>query len=214
MTSKIFKSTVLLGLGLSLTLVGGCNDVSTELKAPVYSTSIKEDSTRISDFKKDFPLQYASYMKNNESEVMTEYKGSVNFRKNDNVNPLPKGWKHAQPYLKNLWLGYPFMYEYNEARGHTYANKDFLEIDRINRYAEKGGLPATCWNCKTPKMMTWIAEYGDSFWSKDVNLFRTKDAIDEKDETIGCANCHDPKTMELRPYSEPLKDWLKRSGKD
>ncbi len=214
MSSKICRGTVLLGLGLSLVLAGGCNDVSTDLKAPTYSTSIKQDATRISDFQKDFPLQYASYMKNNESQVMTEYKGSVNFRKNDNVNPLPKGWKHAQPYLKNLWLGYPFMYEYNEARGHTYAIKDFLEIDRINRYAEKGGLPATCWNCKTPKMMNWIAEYGDKFWSKDVNVFRTKDAIDEKDETIGCANCHDPKTMELRLYSEPLKDWLKRSGRD
>ncbi|MBQ7586041.1 MAG: ammonia-forming cytochrome c nitrite reductase subunit c552, partial [Desulfovibrionaceae bacterium] len=26
--------------------------------------------------------------------------------------------------------------------------------------------------------------------------------------------CHDPQTMALRPYSEPLKDWLKRSGQN
>ena len=58
----------------------------------------------------------ASYMKNNEDTVMTEYKGSVPYHKNDNVNPLPKGFKHAQPYLKNLWLGYPFMYEYHEMK--------------------------------------------------------------------------------------------------
>ena len=63
-------------------------------------------------------------------------------------------------------------------------------------------------------MMNWVKEYGDTFWSKDVNVFRSKEAINAMDETIGCANCHDPKTMELRPYSEPLKDWLKRSGKD
>ena len=63
-------------------------------------------------------------------------------------------------------------------------------------------------------MMEWIGKYGDAFWSKDVNTFRGKDAISEMDETIGCSNCHDPATMELRPYSEPLKDWLKRSGKD
>ena len=201
-------------LSLGLPLISGCDDVETTLKAPTYSTALKEDETRISVFEKDFPLQYASYMKNNESEVMTEYKGSVPFHKNDGVNPLPKGWKHAQPYLKNLWLGYPFMYEYNEARGHTHAVSDFVNIDRINRYAEKGTLPATCWNCKTPKMMNWVKEYGDDFWSKDVNVFRSKEAINAMDETIGCANCHDPKTMELRPYSEPLKDWLKRSGKD
>ena len=214
MNSKLLHSAFATLALLGVAAVSGCNDVSTELKPPVYSTSIKEDATRLSDFAKDFPLQYASYMKNNESSAMTEYKGSVPFHKNDNVNPLPKGWKHAQPYLKNLWLGYPFMYEYNEARGHTYAIEDFVNIDRINRYGEKGVLPATCWNCKTPKMMTWIKQYGDAFWSKDVNTFRGKDAIDGKDETIGCANCHDPRTMELRPYSEPLKDWLKRSGKD
>ena len=214
MNNRVFRGFCVMLLSLGLPLLSGCDDVETTLKVPTYSTALKEDETRISVFEKDFPLQYASYMKNNESEVMTEYKGSVPFHKNDGVNPLPKGWKHAQPYLKNLWLGYPFMYEYNEARGHTHAVSDFVNIDRINRYAEKGTLPATCWNCKTPKMSNWVKEYGDDFWSKDVNVFRSKEAINAMDETICCANCHDPKTMELRPYSEPLKDWLKRSGKD
>ena len=214
------KSNIHKALGaaalLGMVLLAGCQDVSTDLKPPKYKTGISENETRISAFQKEFPQQYASYMKNNETSVMTEYKGSIPYHKNDNVNPLPTGFKHAQPYLKNLWLGYPFMYEYNEARGHTYAIEDFVNIDRINRFAAdgKGNLPATCWNCKTPKMMEWVKQYGDSFWTKDVNEFRPKDKVDGKDETIGCANCHDPATMELRPYSEPLKDWLKRSGQD
>ena len=33
-------------------------------------------------------------------------------------------------------------------------------------------MPATCWNCKTPKMMHYIKEYGDEFWAKDFNEFR------------------------------------------
>ena len=214
MTNRLFGLTLAAAALLALPLLGGCQDVDTELKAPEYKTGLPAGETRISAYKEAFPHQYASYQKNNETSVMTEYKGSVPFHKNDDVNLLPKGYKHAQPYLKNLWLGYPFMYEYNEARGHTYAVKDFVNIDRINRYGEKGGLPATCWNCKTPKMMEWIGKYGDAFWTKDVNTFRGKDAISEMDETIGCSNCHDPATMELRPYSEPLKDWLKRSGKD
>ena len=194
--SNIHKALGVAAL-LGIALLAGCQDVSTDLKPPKYKTSIPESETRISAFQKDFPQQYASYMKNNESSVMTEYKGSIPYHKNDNVNPLPKGFKHAQPYLKNLWLGYHFMYEYNEARGHTYAIEDFLNIDRINRFAAdgKGGLPATCWNCKTPKMMEWVKQYGDAFWSKDVNEFRGKDKIDGMDETIGCANCHDPVTM-------------------
>ncbi|MDR2573351.1 MAG: ammonia-forming cytochrome c nitrite reductase subunit c552 [Desulfovibrio sp.] len=200
---------------LGAAVLSACSDVKTELKTPVYKTSIKEDETRMSAFKKDFPEQYASYMKNSESEVMTVYKGSVAYRKNDNVNPLPEGYKYAQPYLKNLWLGYPFSFEYNEARGHYYAVEDFVNIDRINRYGDgKGQLPTTCWNCKTPKMMTWHKEYGDKLWSMDPNLFRSKDKIDMIDESINCANCHNPTTMELRLYSEPLKDWLKRTGQD
>lgn len=135
MNSKLLHSAFATLALLGVATISGCNDVSTELKTPVYATSIREDATRLSDFAKDFPLQYASYMKNNESSAMTEYKGSVPFHKNDNVNPLPKGWKHAQPYLKNLWLGYPFMYEYNEARGHTYAIQDFVNIDRIKRHS-------------------------------------------------------------------------------
>lgn len=211
--TKRMVQCVLGGLVLSgLLLAGGCSDVSTELETPKFKTGLKADEIRNSAFKPVFPKQYATYEQNDESTVMTEYKGSVPYHKNDNVDPLPKGFKHAQPYLKNLWLGYPFMYEYNEARGHTKAVDDFVHIDRINRYSEQGGLPATCWNCKTPKMMEWVKEYGDKFWSMNVNEFRTR--IDAKDHTIGCANCHDPQTMNLRLYSEPLKDWLKRSGKD
>ncbi len=214
MNKRICSMALAVSALMGTALLNGCEDVSTELKTPVYKTALKQDELRMSAFRDAFPEQYASYMRNNESEVMTEYKGSVEFAKHDNINPLPDGYKHAQPYLKNLWLGYPFMYEYNEARGHTYALKDFVNIDRINRYGEKGVLPATCWNCKTPKMMEWIGEYGDKFWSMDSNAFRSGDKIDADDHTIGCANCHNPESMELRLYSEPLKDWLARSGKD
>ena len=211
MTNRLFGLTLAAVALLALPLLGGCQDVDTELKAPEYKTGLPAGETRISAYKEAFPHQYASYQKNNETSVMTEYKGSVPFHKNDDVNPLPKGYKHAQPYLKNLWLGYPFMYEYNEARGHTYAVKDFVNIDRINRYGEKGGLPATCWNCKTPKMVQWIKQYGDDFWAKDFNQFRTEVT---DDDSIGCATCHNAETMQLQLYSEPLKDYLKSVGKD
>lgn len=216
MTNRIFSFAFCVAALSTVLLAAGCQDVSTELAPPTYKTGIPDTELRFTPFKKEFPREYASYMKNNEDTVMTEYKGSVPFHKNDGVNPLPKGFKHAQPYLKNLWLGYPFMYEYNETRGHTHAIDDFLHIDRINRFSPdgKGNMPATCWNCKTPRMMEWIREYGDDFWAKDVNEFRGKDKINAMEESISCATCHDPATMELRLYSEPLRDWLKRSGQD
>ena len=89
------KSNIHKALGaaalLGMVLLTGCQDVSTDLKPPKYKTSIPENATRISSFKTEFPQQYASYMKNNETSVMTEYKGSIPNNKNDNVNPLPKG---------------------------------------------------------------------------------------------------------------------------
>ncbi|MCL1985448.1 MAG: ammonia-forming cytochrome c nitrite reductase subunit c552 [Betaproteobacteria bacterium] len=210
--NKRFFLPILVIVALGLLLAGGCSDVETELKTPKYKTGLAEKELSNAAIGKAFPQQYKSYQQNDESTVMTVYKGSVPFNKNDNVDNLPEGYKYAQPYLKNLWLGYPFMYEYREARGHTHAVEDFTHIDRINRYAEKGGLPATCWNCKTPKMMEWVAKDGDNFWSKDVNEFRGQ--LDSRDHTIGCANCHNPTDMSLRLYSVPLKDWLKRSGQD
>ena len=133
MNSRVFCTLIRLAVVCAaLGLAAGCDDVSTaELKTPVYKTGLKDsDDNKTSAFRKDFPLQAASYDRNNESTFMSKYKGSVNFMKNDDVNPLPEGYKQAaQPYLKNLWLGYPFMYEYREARGHTYAIHDILEIE-------------------------------------------------------------------------------------
>ena len=192
-------------------LLSACSDVS-ELQAPVYDTGLSSEEIRNSVFKDKFPAQYAYYQRNDESQVMTEYNGSVPYEKHNWADPLPEGYKYVQPYLKNLWLGYPFSYEYRAARGHTYALEDFLDIDRINRYDEKGGLPATCWNCKTTKMLEWPKQEGDGFWAKDVNEMRDK--LDPRDHVIGCATCHDPKTAELRLYSIPLQDYLKSQGKD
>lgn len=204
------KSILLLAAAFAA-VACGCSDVS-EPTVPQFKTKLSSDEIRNSVFKVEFPLHYETYLRNNESQIMTEYGGSVPYDKHDNVNPLPKGYKHAQPYLKNLWLGYPFSFEYRAARGHTYALKDILNIDRINRYDEKAGLPATCWNCKTTKMPAMVKEHGDAFWAKDFNEFREGFPMD--DLTIGCANCHDPATMELRLYSVPLQEYLKSEGKE
>jgi nitrite reductase (cytochrome c-552) len=156
---------------------------------------------------------YQSYLKNNDDSQMTEFGGSVQHRKHDDFNPLPRGYKHAQPYLKNLWLGYPFSYEYDRARGHTYALEDMLTIDRVNRYSEQAGLPTTCFNCKVNTMPQLLEEYGDALWSMNLHDFRERH--DYERHTIGCTNCHDPDDyMRLVITSVPLDEALKRQGRD
>jgi nitrite reductase (cytochrome c-552) len=146
--------------------------------------------------------QYRSYLLNNDDSQMTEYGGSVPHRKHDGINPLPKGYKHAQPYLKNLWLGYPFSYQYDRARGHTYSLDDVFKIDRINRYSEQAGLPATCLNCKTNTIPKLVEEQGDEFWASEFHQYRPMHDGDK--HSIGCTNCHDPEnSMRLTINSIP-----------
>lgn len=207
-------SVLLAALCAAAWLGTACEEVK-EPQNPVYQTGLTEKEYSTAAIAKQFPQEYALYLQNNDSglETMTDFGGSVPYRKNDNVNPLPEGYKYGQPYLKNLWLGYPFSYEYNAARGHTYAIHDILHIDRINRYDEKAGLPATCWNCKTTKIPTWLEEYGDDFWAMDFNKFRDEAHTNMVDESIGCSYCHDPANMELRISSVPLKAALEKSLK-
>lgn len=157
--------------------------------------------------------QYQSYLQNYDDTQMTEYGGSVPHRKHDDFNPLPTGYHHAQPYLKNLWLGYPFSYQYDRARGHVYAIEDVTKIDRINRYSEQAGLPSTCWNCKTNTIPQLVEEHGDAFWSMNFHDFR--EMHDPSQHSIGCTNCHDPNNqMRLVITSVPLAEALERQGRD
>lgn len=187
-----------------------CTEVP-EPTTPSYKTTLAATEIKNSAFQGIFPLHYQTFLENNDDSQMAEYKGSVPYKKHL-CEDLPKGYKYCQPYLKNLWLGYPFSYQYDETRGHIYALTDVLKIDRINRYSEKAGLPATCYNCKTPKVIEWHSKYGDEFWAMEFHQFREE--LDLVDHTNGCATCHAPETMELRITSVPLDEALKRQGKD
>ena len=204
----------LMCLGLTVVLIG-CGQQAQEPTAPVYKTGLKSDETSNKAFEKQFAAQWLTYLRNNKSDVtqMTDFGGPVPWLKNDNVNQPPEGNpKAAQPYLKNLWLGYPFSFEYRKARGHTYAIDDILHIDRMNNYSEQAGLPTTCWNCKTAKIVEWHKEKGDKLWAADFHTYRDK--VDAKDNTIGCPYCHDPADMKLRVISVPLNEVLVKLGVD
>ncbi len=190
---------------------GGCTEIP-EPKTPSYETDLAADENRNEAFSRQFPLHYQSYLNNADDTRMTTYAGSVPHDKHDTINPLPKGYRFGQPYLKNLWMGYPFSYEYKRARGHVYAIEDILEIDRINNYSEQAGLPATCWNCKANTMPQWQKQYGDDFWSMEFHDFRTE--VDVEDHAVGCNLCHDPQTMDLRITSVPFAEAMARQGID
>jgi len=150
---------------------------------------------------KNYPKEYQSYMKNSESDFKSKYNG------NAMIDML-----EVDPRLVVLWAGYGFAKDYNQGRGHTYAIEDMINTLRTGGPTsdKDGPMPTTCWTCKSPdvpRMMNkqGIAEFYSGKWSR---------LGSEIVNDIGCADCHDPETMNLQISRPALIEAFERMGKD
>ncbi|MDF1506799.1 ammonia-forming cytochrome c nitrite reductase subunit c552 [Robertmurraya sp. DFI.2.37] len=164
-------------------LVSGCSSSDKTEASADAKTGLSKDEISNEAFKDLFPLQYDSYMKNEEMED-TKYSGSVKRSKYD---------QDKEPLLPILFNGYGFATEYNEDRGHIYANEDVREIARITD-ASVG----SCLTCKSTAVPHLIEEMGDDYWGGNFNndIWPAAEAMGHS--PIGCSDCHDPETMDLR----------------
>lgn len=110
----------------------------------------------------------------------------------------------AKPYLQVMYAGFGFAKEYNEPRGHVYSLEDVIAVDPARK---KAG--ASCITCKSTQVPGLIEKYGEQYY-----LMSFDDIIDELNQPIGCLDCHDPKTMNLRLTRPALIQALERQGKD
>lgn len=109
------------------------------------------------------------------------------------------------PNLVVMWAGYPFANEYNQARGHFYAVDDVKGTKRRNDKT-----PATCWSCKSPGVPAAMSKVGvAAFYGQAFTHF-----MDDMKNPIGCADCHEPKTMKLQISRPALIEGFKVMGKD
>lgn len=146
----------------------------------------------------NFPREYESYLKTLETNFASKHGGSVM------IDYLDK-----YPELVVLWAGYAFSREYNQGRGHAHAIEDIRKILRTgdNEYSPQ---PATCWTCKSTDVPRVMDEIGASDFYKK----KWKDLGAEIVNPIGCQDCHDPKTMNLRITRPALIEAFQRQGKD
>ena len=86
------------------------------------------------DWEKDYPEIYASFMKNQENDEVTDY-------------------LKEYPQLVTLYEPYGFSKFYGSARGHFYDVDDILETGRPHAMAQ-------CWTCKTPDFTNLVNEVG------------------------------------------------------
>lgn len=142
----------------------------------------------------NFPREYESYLMTKDTSFASKYGGSKM------VDELER-----DPNLVVLWAGYAFAKDYNHSRGHYYAINDIRATLRTGQPQ-----PATCWTCKStdvPRLMNQmgVGEFYKKHW---------EDLGDQVVNAIGCQDCHDPKTMNLRITRPALIEAFQAQGKD
>ena len=158
---------------------------------------IKDWEPRNEVWGENFPQQYESYTMTTDTNFVSKHGGS---QMRDYLEEFPE--------LVIMWAGYGFSKEYNQGRGHAHAVKDIRNILRTGG-AEDSPMPATCWTCKSPDVPRLMNEKG-------VKEFYEGKWIDKGHEVvnpIGCQDCHDPKTMNLKISRPALVEAFERQGK-
>lgn len=150
---------------------------------------------------KNYPTEYDSYQKTEESDFNSKYNG------NADIDML-----EVDPRLVVLWAGYGFSKDYNQGRGHAYAISDLRNSLRTGGPTgdNDGPMPATCWTCKGPDVPRIMNEKG----VKEFYTGKWARLGSEVVNPIGCADCHNNETMDLQISRPALVEAFERQGKD
>ncbi|GAB6283372.1 MAG: ammonia-forming cytochrome c nitrite reductase [Ignavibacterium sp.] len=142
----------------------------------------------------NFPREYQTYLETRDTSFASKYNGSVT------IDMLQR-----DPKLVILWSGYSFALDYKQSRGHYYSITDIRNILRTGVPQ-----PATCWTCKSTDVPRLLNKMGTE------NFYKQKwiDMGSEVVNSIGCQDCHEPNTMNLRITRPALIEAFQRQGKD
>lgn len=165
-----------------------------QVNAVRFKTELAQWESNNAKWGESFPREYASWKRGEQTGTLTEYGGNKN-----------RDYLSEAPRLVVMWAGYAFAKEYNTPRSHYYAVQDVRESERITVPQN-----ATCWTCKSPDVPRLMARDGVAeFYKKPIDHYK-----DEVTNSIGCADCHNEKTMALQISRPALKEAFERQGKD
>ena len=143
----------------------------------------------------NFPRQYESYLKTREGDFSSLHGGSAEI-----------DYLDRYPNRVVLWAGYAFSRDYKQGRGHYHAVDDVRNSLRTTVET----LPATCWTCKSTDVPRVMAEIGPAAFYASNIMEMGPEIVNH----IGCQDCHDPKSMELRITRPALAEAFQRQGRD
>lgn len=149
---------------------------------------------------RNYPREYESYLKTGIKGTRTAFGGSYQ-----------RDYLEEDPRQVVLFAGYSFSRDYKQARGHYWAVEDITTTYRTTRAdGSDTGQPGTCWTCKSSSVPMLMNEMGVSvFYNKSWKSLKQR--VNTK---LGCLDCHDPRTMNLRISRPALKEAFARQGKN
>ncbi|MCO5290415.1 MAG: ammonia-forming cytochrome c nitrite reductase [Chitinophagaceae bacterium] len=148
-----------------------------------------------------YPREYQSWKMTSDTTFKSKYHSS-------NIVDLLE----ERPEMVILWAGYAFSKDYGTPRGHYYAIQDVYHTLRTGAPSDtsKGPQPGSCWTCKSPDVPRMMNQVGiEKFYGSKWADFGS-DVVNP----IGCADCHDSKTMNLTITRPALVEAFQRRGKD
>ena len=180
-------------------------------KRTVFEDSIVAQNEK---FKADYPREYETWAMTEDTTFRSMFNGS---QETDELADRPE--------MVILWAGYAFSRHYNTPRGHKHALEDMRKILRTGNPGIQitpdsiaaDMQPATCWTCKGPDVPRMMRELSASKSVMDPANFYAKKWSElgaEEVNTIGCSDCHDARTMDLRPARPAIYEAFARRGLD
>ena len=143
---------------------------------------------------KHYPLEYESYLRTKETAPSsTGYGGSEKIQKSV-----------KEPEILINFKGMAFSIDYVEDRGHLYALEDLRHTKRIDKTTA-----GACMTCKTAQLAEIFNEKG---W--DYAKIPLLELLPRLKHPVVCANCHDPKTMNLRVINPAFIEAMTQRGID
>ncbi len=174
-----------------------------EITSIMYNkkVEIKGIEPRNEIFQPNYPREYETWRETADTTFQSEFNGS------SAIDVLEQ-----RPEMVILWAGYAFSKDYSTPRGHMHAIEDVRHSLRTGSpmLPTDGPQPATCWTCKSPDVPRMMDSLGIAAFYNNTWAAWGPEIVNPS----GCADCHDPETMNLRITRPGLIEGFQSMGKN